>query len=85
MAQRRPLAKRREKKDVPSETTPAPNPSILGVSLIEAAERIGVSRGMAHLLCVKHGLGRMCNDGCTWLTLAELRTLIVQPWRKRTK
>jgi len=81
MTQRRPLAKRPVKKDVQSETTPAPNPPILGVSLIEAAERVGVSRAMTHILCVKHGLGRMCNDGCIWLTLAELRTLTVQPWR----
>jgi hypothetical protein len=73
------------KKDVPSATTPAPNPPILGVSLIEAAERIGVSRAMAHILCVEHGLGRLCNDGSIWLTLAELRTLTIRPWRMRTK
>jgi hypothetical protein len=53
------------------------------VTLTEAAERVGISRAMAHSLCVDHGLGRLCNDGRFWLTLAELRKLTMRPWRER--
>jgi hypothetical protein len=67
---------------VPAEPTPGKNPPILGVTLTEAAERVGISRAMAHSLCVEHGLGRLCNDGRFWLTLAELRTLTMRPWRE---
>jgi hypothetical protein len=49
------------------------NPPILGLKLTEAAERIGISRQMAHVVCVEHGLGRVCNDGIWWLTLGELK------------
>ena len=38
------------------------NPPILGVTLIEAAVRIGISHQMAHNLCVEHGLGRRYGD-----------------------
>lgn len=57
---------------------PKPRPSpppILGLTLREAAERIGVSYQTAHNHCVDRGLGRRYDDGRWWLTLAELRTL----------
>ncbi|HUY33829.1 MAG TPA: hypothetical protein VMV69_13855 [Pirellulales bacterium] len=66
----------------PSNSPPSNSPPPLGISPDEAAQRIGVSRAMVHRLCVTHGLGRLCSDGRTWLTLAELRTLTVQPWKK---
>ncbi|HEV3025280.1 MAG TPA: hypothetical protein VGX76_22570 [Pirellulales bacterium] len=69
----------------PAEPTAPKNPPILGVTLTEAAERVGISRAMAHALCVEHGLRRLCNDGRFWLTLAELRTLTMRPWRPPTK
>ncbi|HEV3025883.1 MAG TPA: hypothetical protein VGX76_25590 [Pirellulales bacterium] len=81
--QQRHAAKRR--RTAPPEATPAKNPPILGVTLTEAAERVGISRAMAHTLCVEHGLGRLCNDGRFWLTLAELRKLTIRPWRERTE
>lgn len=83
LARQRPVDKRRLKKVVPPETTRRKNPPTLGVTLTEAAKRVGISRTMAHLLCVRHGLGRTCNDGKFWLTLDELRTLTTRPWNER--
>ncbi len=70
---------RRQVKDVKLE--PPPSPTILDFTLKEAAERLGISKKTAHNLFVKHGVGRL--DGRRWwLTLTELRTLTVQPWRE---
>jgi hypothetical protein len=57
--------------------SPTKRPPLLGISLTEAAERIGVSRTMAYTFCEEHGIGQLCDDGRFWLTLAELRTLTV--------
>jgi hypothetical protein len=48
------------------------NPPILGLTLVEAAERIGISHRTAHVHCVEHELGRRYNDQSWWLTLAKL-------------
>ena len=74
--------KRTRRRGMVLETT-SQNPPLLAVTLMEAAERIGISHQMAHNLCVEHGLGRLYPDGRCWLTLTELRTLTVQPWRGR--
>jgi hypothetical protein len=67
------------------EVKPTENPPVLGLTLVEAAERIGISRQTAHTHCVEHGLGRRYNDGKWWLTLTELRTLAERPWRERAE
>jgi hypothetical protein len=85
LSRQRLVPKRRVKVGDPLEATPRKSPPILGVMIAEAAERAGISRAMAHLLCEQHGLGRMYNDGRLWLTLAELRTLAMRPWKERTE
>ncbi|HVC93665.1 MAG TPA: hypothetical protein VND64_08245 [Pirellulales bacterium] len=86
LARLRPVAKQRMKhKVVTSGASSRKNPPTLGLTLTEAAKRVGISRTMAHLLCVRHGLGRNCNDGKFWLTLDELRTLTARPWKDQSK
>jgi hypothetical protein len=71
-------SRRRPKPTRPRVSVLRQNPPILGMTLKDAAERIGVLHQLAHVHCVEHGLGRLYNDGRRWLTLSELRTLTVK-------
>jgi len=78
--------RRRRPKPTKRKITSSPqNPPILGLTVVEAAERIGIPHKTAHTHCVEHGLGRRYNDGRWWLTLAELRTLTERGWRGRAE
>jgi hypothetical protein len=76
--------KRPRRRGIVMEAT-SQNPPILAVTLMEAADRIGVSHQMAHNMCVEHGIGRLYGDGRCWLTLTELRALTVRPWIEQKK
>jgi len=77
--------RRNRTRPIPAKTKPTVSPPILGLTLVEAAERIGIPHRKAHDHCVERGLGRRYNDGRWWLTLAELRELAERRRRGRVE